>query len=625
MEVEQLEIRDHLGRHPPFDQLPDDWVDRVASEVEVGYFKAGDTLLEFGAEVRDLGYIRSGAVEMFRRDGELYNRLGEGEIFGQLALMGNGRARFPVTAQEDTLVYFIPAELFRELFDQVETFADFVEVEDRTRLRQAAAATVGDNLLLTTRVDHLVSLHPVVIADSARVQQAAELMTREDVSSVIVAAGEPGEEVLSGDLVGVLTDSDLRRRVVAEAMSFETPVSEVMSTGLVTVERDQFLFEALMVMLRDKVHHLPVLDRGRLVGMIDLSDIAGHESQSSLFVVRNIQYRNSLEGLESLVPDVRACFVRLVKEDANSHMIGSAMASIGRAFKQRLLELGEAALGPPPVPYCYLALGSMARDEQFIVTDQDNAMVLDDRFDPAVHDEYFLELARYVSDGLARLGYTYCKGDVMATNRQWRQPLSVWKEKFAGWIDRPKPETLLHSSIFFDLDGVHGKTAFASELQSFIAEKASRSPHFLGCLARNAQNRTPPLGFFRDFVLEKGGRHANSINLKRRGSGPLVDVIRVHALAAASTAQNSFRRLDEIVAAGFLTASMTADLRDALEFISVVRARHQGVAIEAGDAPNNNIDPETLSNLERRNLKDAFKVLSNAQKFLKFRYRPGGG
>lgn len=625
MEVEQLEIRDHLKRHPPFDQLPDQWIDRVASDIEVGYFKAGDALLEFGDEVNDLGYIRSGAVEMFRRDGELYNRLGEGEIFGQLALMGNGRARFPVRAQEDALVYFIPAQLFHELFEQVETFADFVEVEDRTRLRQTAAATLGDNQLLTTRVDHLVSLHPVVIADSARVQQAAELMTREDMSSVIVVAGEPGEEVMSGDMVGVLTDSDLRRRVVAEAMSFETPVSEVMSTGLVTIEHDQFLFEALMVMLRDKVHHLPVLDRGRLVGLIDLSDIAGHESQSSLFVVRNIQYRNSIDGLESLVSDVRACFVRLVKEDANSHMIGSAMAGIGRAFKQRLLELGEEALGPPPVPYCYLALGSMARDEQFIVTDQDNAMVLDDAFDPAAHDAYFLELARFVSDGLARLGYTYCKGDVMATNRQWRQPLSVWKEKFSNWIGRPKPETLLHSSIFFDLDGVHGKTAVAGELQSFIAEKASRSPHFLGCLARNAQNRTPPLGFFRDFVLEKGGRHENSINLKRRGSGPLVDVIRVHALAAASTAQNSFRRLDDVVAAGFLTASMTADLRDALEFISVVRARHQAAAIEAGDAPNNNIDPETLSNLERRSLKDAFKVLSNAQKFLKFRYRPGAG
>ncbi|QOC22441.1 cyclic nucleotide-binding/CBS domain-containing protein [Wenzhouxiangella sp. AB-CW3] len=623
MEVEQLEVRDHLKRHPPFDQLPGEWLDRVAGEVEVGYFKAGDTLLAFGNKVSDLGYIRSGAVEMFRRDGELYNRLGEGELFGQLALMTTGRARFPVRAKEDTLVYFIPASLFHELFEQFESFADFVEVEDRTRLRQAAAASVGDNPLLTTRVDHLVSLHPVVISDSARVQQAAELMTRENISSVIVVAGEPGESVMAGDMVGVLTDSDLRRRVVAEAMSFETPVSEVMSSGVITIERDQFLFEALMVMLRDKVHHLPVLDRGRLIGLVDLSDIAGHESQSSLFVVRNILYRNSIEGLESLVGDVRDCFVRLVKEDANSHMIGSAMAGIGRAFKQRLLQLGEEALGPPPVPYCYLALGSMARDEQYIVTDQDNAMVLDDAFDPQQHDAYFLELARFVSDGLARLGYTYCKGDVMATNRKWRQPLAVWKQMFTDWIENPKPETLLHSSIFFDLDGVHGNTALASTLQSFIAGKASQSPHFLGCLARNAQNRTPPLGFFRDFVLEKGGRHENSINLKRRGSGPMVDVIRVHALAAGSTAQNSFRRLDDIRAAGFLTASMADDLRDALEFISVVRARHQAAAIEVGGSPNNNIDPETLSNLERRSLKDAFKVLANAQKFLKFRYRPG--
>jgi len=140
-------------------------------------------------------------------------------------------------------------------------------------------------------------------------------------------------------------------------------------------------------------------------------------------------------------------------------------------------------------------------------------------------------------------------------------------------------------------------------------------------LARNAQNRTPPLGFFKDFVLEKSGRYQKTINLKRRGTAPLVDVIRVHALASASQAQNSFRRLDDIVAAGFLTSGMAADLRDALEFISIIRIRHQAAAIEADRSPDNNIDPENLPNFERRSLKDAFTVLSNAQKFIKFRYR----
>jgi CBS domain-containing protein len=505
-----------------------------------------------------------------------------------------------------------------------------VEVEDRTRLRQAAKQTGGDNPLLTLRTGKLVRHPPVSVTVSTTVEAAARRMSEERVTSVLVfedGDGEgPGEAGRSSSeaatLAGILTDSDLRRRIVAEGLPATTPVGEAMSGNVASVQHDQFLFEALLVMLRENVHHLPVLDHRRPVGVLDLADIIHHETQNSLFVVRNIFHCADVDAIEALKPSVAASFIRMVNEDANSHMIGSAMATIGRSFKQRLLELGEEKLGPPPVPYCFLALGSMARDEQFLYTDQDNAMVLDDAFDPKAHDEYFRELAQFVSDGLHRAGYVYCSGDIMATNKQWRQPLEAWKRQFAQWIREPNAQRLLHSSIFFDLDGVAGVTSMADELKGLIAREASNHPAFLGCLAINANNRTPPLGFFRDFVLEQGGRHENSINLKRRGTAPLVDVIRVHALAAGSQSQNSFRRLEDTVAAGFLTASMAADLRDSLEFIAMVRARHQAWDAERGGDANNNIDPETLSAFERRSLKDAFKVLSNAQKFIRFRYRP---
>ncbi|NEZ02700.1 cyclic nucleotide-binding/CBS domain-containing protein [Wenzhouxiangella sp. XN201] len=624
MEIEQIEIRDHLRQREPFSFLAEDELTAVAQSVEVAYFRAGSDILSLGDEINDLHYIRSGSVELFRRSGELYNRLGEGDIFGQLGLLTRRSARFPARALEDTLIYFIPGDLFRNLFDSNTAFADYVEVEDRTRLRQAAARSGGDNPLLTLRTGKLVSHRPVIVTASTTVEEAARLMTEERITSVLVVKDdiEAAARVQSPELVGILTDSDLRRRIVAQGLPSDTPVSEAMSGRVASIQDDCYLFEALLIMLRENVHHLPVLHHQQPIGVLDLADIIHHETQNSLFVVRNIFHCNSVEGLEALRPAVAASFVRMVEEDANTHMIGSAMATIGRSFKQRLLELGEQQFGPPPVPYCFLALGSMARDEQFLFTDQDNAMVLDDAFDPARHDDYFLKLAQFVSDGLDRAGYVYCTGDIMATNKKWRQPLSAWKKQFMEWIHRPNAERLLHSSIFFDLDGVAGQTSMADELNELIAVEASAEPAFLGCLAQNAQNRTPPLGFFRDFVLEQGGRHANSINLKRRGTAPLIDVIRVHALASASRSQNAFKRLDDCVAAGFLTANMAADLRDSLEFISIVRARHQAWDVERGGEPNNNIDPETLSAFERRSLKDAFKVLSNAQKFIRFRYRP---
>jgi CBS domain-containing protein len=622
MEIEQVEIREHLRVREPFSFLTDEELDEVARSVQVTYFRAGRTIVEFDEIVDHLFYIRSGSVELFRRGGELYNRLGEGDVFGQLALLSRRRARFPARAVEDTLIYYVPAELFHRLFETNVAFADYVEVEDRTRLRQAARQSAGDNPLLTLTAGKLVTHEPVTVTTSTSIRAAARLMTEQRVTSVMVI---DDEHEGGSRLAGIVTDSDLRRRVVAEGLESTESVAEVMSERVACVQADQFLFEALLMMLRENVHHLPVLRHEKPVGVLDLADIVHHETQNSLFVVRNIFHCQDVDALEALRPSVEASFIRMVNEDANTHMIGSSMATIGRSFKQRLLELGEQQLGPPPVPYCFLALGSMARDEQFLFTDQDNAMVLDDAFDPKAHDAYFRELAQIVSDGLHRAGYVYCTGDIMATNRQWRQPLSVWKQQFLTWIREPNAERLLHSAIFFDLDGVAGTTSLADELQKLIAAEASTHPAFLGCLAINAQKRTPPLGFFRDFVLEHGGRHENSINLKRRGTAPLTDVIRVHALAAGSRSQNSFRRLEDTVAAGFLTASMAADLRDSLEFISMVRARHQAWDAERGGEANNNIDPETLSQFERRSLKDAFKVLANAQKFIRFRYRPVRG
>lgn len=208
----------------------------------------------------------------------------------------------------------------------------------------------------------------------------------------------------------------------------------------------------------------------------------------------------------------------------------------------------------------------------------------------------------------------------MATNPRWRQPYRVWQEYFSNWIEKPTPESLLHSSIFFDLDGVWGKVEWADQLNDRILRLTKRNPRFLACMARNALNRTPPLGFFKGFVMETDGKHNNSINMKRRGTAPVADLIRVHGLAIGSKAQNSFDRLEDIIAANILPKGRGQDLRDALELISIVRIRHQAKAAELGEEPDNNVAPDNLSDFERKNLKDAFQILSHAQKFLRFRY-----
>ncbi|HHX8486709.1 TPA: DUF294 nucleotidyltransferase-like domain-containing protein [Vibrio diabolicus] len=622
MEAEQLEVLNFISQYPPFDDLPEEQLKKIALNAEVAYFRQGTEILNFGDTIRDLYMVRSGAVEIYRRKGELYNRIDAGGLFGQMGLLMNNRVRMPAKAIEDTLVYCIPEDIFNELCDEFENFADYMELEDSARLRSAISSRSESNDFTTAKARKILARDPVTLEATASIQEAAILMAEENVTSLLIV--RPAEELTEEDdeqLLGILTDRDLCIRVLAQGIDTNIPVSEVMSYDVVSLDYNAYVFEAMLTMLRYNVHHLPILKDKKPIGIIGMTDIVRYESQNSLLLVSSIFQQTSVEDLKQVSEQVKDCFVRMVNEDANAHMIGRAMSVIGSSFKQRLAELAEQEFGPAPIPYCLVAMGSMARDEQLIVTDQDNALILDNSYDVEMHWEYFEKFAKFVCDGLAACGYAYCTGDIMATNPEWRKTRAEWEECFGNWIDNPTPERLLNSNIFFDLLGVHGRVKWAEQLSSFIVRRAKRNNRFLACMAYNAIRRTPPLGFFKDFVMEKDGRHRNSINLKRRGTAPLADLIRVHSLAIGSRSQNSFDRLDDINDAGILPKGRGMDLRDAMELIYMVRIRHQALDIENGDEPDNNIEPENMSEFERRNLKAAFQILSNAQNFIKFRYQ----
>ncbi|MDR9455655.1 MAG: DUF294 nucleotidyltransferase-like domain-containing protein [Spiribacter sp.] len=627
MDPELLGIRRHLSDFPPFDGLSDEHLDAITEQIEVSYYRAGSHILAVGDSIDALYYVRSGAVEIYRRSGDLYDRLSEGGIFGQYGLLRGRRTQYPAIALEDTLLYLIPADLFDQLCEEDTDFADFVEL-GRTRPEASQPVSQRSRDMLTTRVRRLVARPPLIAEATETAQAVAQRIAGEPLAAVLVVEAEgddPRYTYADTDgalwqVRGILTDADFRSRVVAEGRDSQTPVGEIVTDHLVAVQSDETVQEAMLIMLRHNIHHLAVIHRRRPIGVIRLEDVVRYETQSSLYLMDSIFSQDSVRGLATLLPDVRASAVRMIREGADSKTMSTALSAVGRSFTRRLIELAEADLGPPPVPYAFMAMGSMARNEQTLVTDQDNALVLDDRFDPSAHDEYFLALAQRVSDGLDACGYAHCKGDIMATNPQWRQPLSVWKQTFQSWIEAPNPERLLHSNIFFDLDNVYGEERLVEQLQERVATQAGKSPAFLAAMARNALNRTPPIGFFRDFVMEKDGRHNNSINVKRRGTAPLTDLIRIHALACGSRAQNSFERLNDIAETQLLGPGVPEKLRFALEVLSFTRLEHQAIDIEQEREPDNNIEPENVPDKQRAELKEAFRALSHAQKFLRFRY-----
>ncbi|MCW8906004.1 MAG: CBS domain-containing protein, partial [Sedimenticola sp.] len=287
MHAEQLEIAGFLLNHPPFDELPEEVLNELAQQVEVSYYRSGSDILTLSEPIQELYVIRKGAVETYRRTGELYNRLADGDVFGQVSLMMNQRVRFPVKAIEDTLVYCIPFELFQDYCDRFETFADYFESENNSLLRKAVSDYQDNNDLTSVKVKELITRDLVTVPDSASIRQAAEIMTEQHISSLLVINPNPDDSDTPGP-DGIVTDRDLRERVLATGLSPDSSVAQVMSRVMVTLDDNAYVFEAMLLMLRNNIHHLPIMHRQQPVGVLALSDLVRHESQSSILLVRSI-------------------------------------------------------------------------------------------------------------------------------------------------------------------------------------------------------------------------------------------------------------------------------------------------------------------------------------------------
>jgi CBS domain-containing protein len=464
------------------------------------------------------------------------------------------------------------------------------------------------------QISDLLNRAPVTADPETSIRDAARIMTEARVSSLLVMDGER--------LAGMITDRDLRSRCIAEGRSLQEPVRSIMTERLHTTQADTLGFQALITMSRLNVHHLPVLDGGRVIGMLSTSDLVRFQSANAVYLVGDIHKAKDLDTLVAISSKVPELQVQLVMGGATSDHVGQAVSAVTDTITVRLLELAEARLGPPPVPYAWMAGGSQARREQSSHSDQDNALLIADHMKPT-DDEYFAALAKIVNDGLDACGYYYCPGDVMASNPKWRQPLRIWRKYFTNWIERPEPMALMLASVFFDLRALHDPEGMFGELHEHILEHSRENRIFIAYMASNALKHRPPLGFFRNFVLISGGDHDHTLDLKHRGTVPIVDLARVYALSAGIPEINTIERLKAGPRLQAVSRDGAANLIDALEFIGTLRMRHQARQLRRGDKADNYLSPDELSRLERGHLKDAFSLINTMQESLGQRYQAG--
>jgi CBS domain-containing protein len=599
------DIAEFLRRHPPFDTLGEDALAGVAARAEIEFHAVRTPILDSAEATAEFAYVvRRGSVELVI-DGRLLDLLGEGEMFGFASLLAEAPLGFVARAAEDTLVYRIPADVIRPVLERPDAVRFVARSMDKgVRLlagheQRPAASPAG------RQVRELIRAAPLVLPPDTAVKDAARRMIDAGVTCTVVDLG---------DRLGIVTDRDIRTRVVAAGAGPDTPLSEVMSAPAWTVGGERTGTEALLEMLDHGVRHLPVLDSGRrLIGVLDDVDLMASERRAPFRLRAQIARSPDAAAVAQAASELRDTVIALHDAKLPAAAISRAIASIHDSATRRLIDLARAELGSPPVPCTWLATGSFGRFEPFPGSDVDSALAWQGPDDDTALRAWMRAFAKRVLDGLAAAGFTSDEQGAVATSPLFARSIEAWETAARAWVEHPdRGRGLMLLSVVVESAPVWGTTTVAERLAAAFARSPNRGL-MLRRLALAALAERPPTGFRRHRVLLWSGER-QALDIKKAGLLPIEALARWSGLAAGVSAASTRARLEASEAAGTLGGDDAAILRDAFELVSALRMEHQVEQLRAGREPDNLIEPQSLAPLTRTALKEAFRAVTRVQR-----------
>ena len=474
--------------------------------------------------------------------------------------------------------------------------------------------------LFVRRTGDLLRGPAVTCAPTATAADLAALVPPGGSAVVVVGA--------DGGPLGIVTDRDLRFKVVAAGRDARsTRAADIMSAPLATVPADALAWEALLEMTRREIHHLAVLDGGRLAGVLASDDVLAAQAVHPVGLARDIARAPSRPALARLAAAITALVQQLIAAGGRAGDVARLVAELNDRIAARVLTLAETALGErgagaPPMPYCWMVFGSEGRREQTLRTDQDNGLVYADPppEDAAAVARYFARLSDEAIAGLLEVGFPPCPAGAMASNPRWCQPLATWTHYFHEWMARPNQDNVLAASMYFDLRPVAGHRALGVGLAARARDEASGQHHFLTAMARDVVDRRLPVGLFGRLRLARSGPHRGALDLKGAGGLQLVGAARVHALALGLAETGTIERFQAAGARGLYPSEIVTEIADAHEDLLRLRLAHQLARIRAGLAPDNHVEVRRLSHRDQLLLRESLRTAGRVQAGLRERF-----
>ncbi len=604
-------IVDFLKQHAPFDQMAEAHLEYLAKRLRLVFY-AKDSVITQPSEgqANTLYIIKQGRIRGETEEGDRKNgwELIAGECFPVGALLARRPVRTVSRAAEDTFCYELDRNDFDALLQKSPVFHDFSTrrlaslLDNALRDAQARSATrIAEDTSLNTPLRQLINRPAVTCLPDTPLTGVLQTMQDEHVGSMIITDN-------ASRVVGIFTLHDVLARVALTRIDTARPISEVMTPDPLTLPADAMAHEAALLMARHGIGHICVVERGKLLGMISERDIFSLQRVGIASLGQAIARATSVDQLKPLGHDIHRLVEQMLAQGASVEQLTRLITTLNDNLTRRVLKLVLDEQKESVPPFVWIAFGSEGRSEQTLKTDQDNGILFhcDEGEEEAVRNK-LLPIAQQINDALAECGFPLCPGNIMASNPECCLSLSEWKNRFSRWIEQGTPEHLLKATIFFDFRPLFGDSTEVEPLRDWLLELTERNSRFRRQLAANTMHIKPPLGLFGEFKVSDVGDQVHTLDLKVQGLTPFVDAARIIALANRIGETNTEERLRAAADKGALRQEDVAAWCEAYHFIQLLRMRNHRRQAREGKRLSNRLDPDTLNELDRRILKEAFR------------------
>jgi CBS domain-containing protein len=619
-------IVDFLRQHAPFNQMAEPHLEYLAKRLRLVFYAQGSVITDpADGQATTFHIIKQGRIRGETAEGEAKNgwELVAGECFPVGALLARRPVYTLARAAEDTFCYELERNDFDTLLQKSPVFHDFCTrrlanlLDNALRETQARSATrIAEDTSLNTPVRALLKRNAVTCLPDTPLTNALHTMQTEHVSSMIITDEETR-------VLGIFTLHDLLERMAIAGGDVDVAICEIMTPDPLTLPADALAHEAALLMARHGIGHICVVDRGRLVGMLSERDIFSLQRVGIASLGQAIARASSTEQLVPLGHDIHRLVEQMLAQGASVEQLTRLIATLNDNLTRRVISLVINSQERTLPSFVWLAFGSEGRSEQTLKTDQDNGILFHcgEGEEPEQLRQQLLPVAKQINEALAECGFPLCPGNIMASNPECCLSLNEWKSRFERWIEQGTPEHLLKATIFFDFRPLCGDDKEIESLREWLLAKTEKNSRFRRQLAENSMHIRPPLGLFGEFKLTHGGEHAHTLDLKVQGLTPFVDAARIIALAHRIAESNTDARLQAAAEKGALRQEDVAAWCEAYHFIQLLRMRTHRRQAGEGRPLNNRLDPDTLNELDRRILKEAFRQGRKLQNKLALEYQ----